>query len=926
MNVTPMMRQYLDLKEQYKDCLLFFRLGDFYEMFFEDALTASRELEITLTGRDCGLEERAPMCGVPFHAAENYISRLVEKGYKVAIGEQVEEAGASKGIVKRDVVRVVTPGTILEGNTISEGKNNYIVALTQVGVSYGLSICDVSTGEWQVTEVEGEESRRKLCDELAKFSPVECLIQKNLEQDEVIYPFVTERLNCLVQALPEHYLDETLAIARLLEHFEVLGLESIGLKEKQSAMLAASALLNYLKETQKNTLAHLKHIGLYNMNAYMLLDLATRRNLELTETLREKKRKGSLLWVLDHTKTAMGARALRRAVEQPLIDAKTINRRLEATTELKENPMMREELREAFSKIYDMERLVGKIAYGTCNAKELIALKHSLAVLPEIKTVLNEATSETLSDIAQKMDTLEDVYTLINIAIMEEAPISLREGGLVKNGYHEEVDRLREVKEHGTSWLVAVETKEKENTGIKNLKIKYNKVFGYFLEVTQSYSHLVPDYFIRKQTLSNCERYITEELKEIEQQVLGADEKLQTLEYQLFVEVREKVARHIERLLKTSGIIATLDLLASLADVAEKNGYIKPIIEEGDVLEIKEGRHPVVEKMMGGHQFIGNDVYLNESTHRINLITGPNMAGKSTYMRQVALIVLMAQIGAYVPAESARIGVVDRIFTRVGASDDLASGQSTFMVEMMEVANILHHATHKSLLILDEIGRGTSTIDGLSIAWSIIEHIAEPQKLGAKTLFATHYHELTTLEATIEGVQNYCVTVKEVGEDIIFLRKMAKGSVDHSYGIQVAKLAGLPEGVLKRARAIMDTIEQKDSKAIRTVISEQQATSGTLSESKVNESIAQAFPKATKESQKAIEEVKQVVEASQKEKQETLTMVQETPQNLQTEQLDLFATKDTSYEIVKAIRTVDLMGMTPMDAMQFIYKLQKKLK
>lgn len=911
MNVTPMMRQYLDLKEQYPGCILFFRLGDFYEMFFEDALTASRELEITLTGRDCGMSERAPMCGIPFHAAENYIARLVEKGYKVAIGEQVEEVGASKGIVKRDVVRVVTPGTILEGSTIQEGKNNYIASMVFRNGSYGLSICDVTTGEWNVTELNGQDARRKLCDELAKFAPVECLVDELLYEDEEILSFMQNRMDCLIQKIPGHHLDYDLATGLLLHHFNVISLDGIGLSEHTDGMLAASSLFAYLKETQKNSLAHMKHIHLYNVNAYMLLDVATRRNLELTETLREKKRKGSLLWVLDHTKTAMGARYLRKCIEQPLIDADTINDRLDATTELKDSLFMREELREELSNIYDIERLVGKIAYGTCNAKELVALKQSLKVLPTIHRILSDASTQSLLKLQGTLDPLEDLYTLIDEAIVEEAPISLREGGLIKLGYNQEVDKLREIKEHGANWILAIEAKEKESTGIKNLKIKYNKVFGYFLEVTQSYSHLVPDYFIRKQTLSNCERYITEELKEIEQQVLGADEKLQVLEYQLFVQTRDVIASHMDRLLTTSGCIAQLDMLASLADVAEKNNYVRPIIDSSQVLDIKEGRHPVVEKIMGGHTFIGNDVYLNQTDEMIHLITGPNMAGKSTFMRQVALIVLMAQMGSYVPAEAAHIGVVDRIFTRVGASDDLASGQSTFMVEMMEVSNILNHATANSLLILDEIGRGTSTIDGLSIAWSIIEHIADAKKLGAKTLFATHYHELTSLEQTLPGLVNYCVTVKEVGEDIIFLRKIIKGSVDHSYGIQVAKLAGLPKEVLERARQIMKTIEKDDTEAIREVIRE----------SVYEENDASVVTKVSTVTTQELAEIKTVTQIVTPVVKEAVTTKASAAE---VAQLSLFTSAQD--EVVRSLKEADIMSMTPMDAMQLLYQLQKKIK
>lgn len=884
MNVTPMMRQYLDIKEANPDCILFFRLGDFYEMFFEDATTASRELEITLTGRDCGLPERAPMCGVPFHAADNYIARLVEKGYKVGICEQVEDPSTAKGIVKREIVRIVTPGTILEGNTIQEGKNNYIISIVQKDEHYGLSLCDVTTGEWLVTDFASAEGEHKLIDELAKFEPAECMLDETTFKETNLAQILKDRFNAVVEEIPAHVLDPDLSERLLLSHFKVLSLDGIGLSQHPACIFAASSLLNYLKETQKNELSHLSHIAYYNVNEYMLLDVSTRRNLELSETLREKKRKGSLLHVLDHTLTAMGARYLRKCVEQPLIHQEAINKRLDATEELKDNVFLREELRESLNKIYDMERLVGKISYGTCNAKDMIALKQSLGVLPQIYESLESARSEALVGLCQKFDLLTDLFERIDVAIIEEPPISLREGGLIKEGYNQEVDELRNVKTHGTNWLLDVETKEKEKTGIKNLKIKYNKVFGYFLEVTHSYSALVPDYFIRKQTLSNCERYITEELKTIEEKILGADEKLQVLEYNLFTELRDFIASHMDRLLKMSHIIANLDMLASLATAAEINDYVKPVVDDSDEINITEGRHPVVEKIIGHHQFIANDVYLDQKEHQVNLITGPNMAGKSTFMRQTALIVLMAQIGSFVPATDAHIGVVDRIFTRVGASDDLASGQSTFMVEMMEVSNILHHATSKSLLILDEIGRGTSTIDGLSIAWSIIEHIADPNKLGAKTLFATHYHELTELAKNIPSLKNYCIQVKEMGETIIFLHKIIPGSVDHSYGIQVANLAGLPKEVLDRAHEIMASIEKESSRDLRNVMQEAPKAS------------APAEPTPKKE-----------------------TKVQEAPK-----QLNLFANPESI--LVKALEEIDIMDITPLQAMQILYDLKKKIK
>ena len=891
--VTPMMAQYLTIKEENPGCILFFRLGDFYEMFFEDAKTCARELEITLTGKDCGLEERAPMCGVPFHSADTYIARLVEKGYKVAICEQQEDPKQAKGLVKRGIVRIVTPGTILEGSHVKEGKNNFIASIAYNSGQYGLSVCDVTTGEWLTTEIAGEQGKRKLIDELAKFSPVECLLQREVFEDEEIHSFLQERLHALVEQTEASMLDVTLAENTLLKHFKLLHLGGMGLTSGSTSMLATGSLLVYLQETQKTDLSHLMHVSLYNVDSFMLLDIATRRNLELTETLREKRRKGSLLWVLDHTKTAMGSRYMRKCIEQPLIHVTEINERLDATEELKAKPLERADLMDSLSEIYDMERLMSKVSYGTCNAKDLMALKQSLKKLPELKRMLSEMTSPGLKGLYEQMDEMRDIYRLIDAAIEEEAPLSVREGGLIKEGYNEAVDHLRQVKDKGASWLMEIETREREKTGIKNLKIKYNKVFGYFLEVTQSYKELVPDYFIRKQTLSNCERYITEELKKVEDEVLGADEKLNVLEYQLFTEVRERVLGEMHRLLGVSHQVAILDMFCSLAEVADLYHYVRPEVSENYDIEIKEGRHPVVEKMLGGQQFISNDVCLTKQDAQMMLLTGPNMAGKSTYMRQVALIVLMAQIGCFVPAKSAKIGAVDRIFTRVGASDDLASGQSTFMVEMMEVANILHHATPQSLLILDEIGRGTSTLDGLSIAWSIIEHITS--KLGAKTLFATHYHELTVLEESISVLKNYCVAVKEMGEDIIFLHKIVPGSVDHSYGIQVAKLAGVPEPVLDRAKELLQSLDSKDQQIVITREVE-----------------------GTKEAKKKVEK------ATQEEPKEIHK--KHTQHESSFGQLDLFSHDPKADKVIARLKEVDVMHTTPFEALEILYNLQKQLR
>ena len=925
--VTPMMAQYLTIKEQNPGCILFFRLGDFYEMFFEDATTCARELEITLTGKDCGLEERAPMCGVPFHAADNYISRLVEKGYKVAICEQVEDPKTAKGLVKRDIIRIVTPGTILEGGNVKEGKNNYIASIT-LKANYGFSICDITTGEWLCTTID---NKKKLLDELAKFEPTEVLVSENVYKDEEVIDFLKDRFHSLVEVINPANLDSAITKDTLLTHFNIKVLESIGLSADNVDTLAAASLLIYLKETQKNELTHLKSIRSYNVDSYMLLDISTRRNLELTETLREKKRKGSLLWVLDQTKTAMGSRYIRKAIEQPLINVDDINARLDATEELVNKPLEKEEIVDLLKKIYDIERIMSKFSFGTCNARDMISLKQSLEVLPAIKDYLKNMQSAGLKNIYEKLNVLEDIYNLINDAIEEEPPISVREGKMIKSSFNSEVARLREIRDKGASWLSEIEVKEREKTGIKNLKIKYNKVFGYFLEVTQSYANLVPDYFIRKQTLANCERYITDELKKIEEELLGADDKLNVLEYQLFTNIRETVVGQMDRLLSTSNQIAKLDMLVSFAAVADNYGYVKPLVSNSYDLEIKEGRHPVVEKILGGNGFIANDISLNDADSQMMLLTGPNMAGKSTYMRQIALIVLMAQIGSFVPAEYAKIGAVDRIFTRVGASDDLASGQSTFMVEMMEVANILHHATKDSLLILDEIGRGTSTLDGLSIAWSIIEHITN--KLGAKTLFATHYHELTALEKEISVIKNYCIAVKEHGDDIIFLHKIVPGSVDHSYGIQVAKLAGVPNEVISRAKALLHQLEGKEELNIKVdgvkvtnmpAEAEDDSLKIEISAQDVLNDIAGDMPAINTEKQEnAIVKEDDLKETDLKQKN---LKQQENPiyKNSTFNQLNLFSIS-TKEEIIEQIKTIDVLNTSPIKAIEILYEMQRKL-
>ncbi|WP_330617650.1 DNA mismatch repair protein MutS [Pseudobutyrivibrio sp.] len=814
---TPMMQEYLKTKSEYEDCILFYRLGDFYEMFFEDAKTASKELELTLTGKSCGADEKAPMCGVPFHAADTYINRLVARGYKVAICEQVEDPKEAKGLVKREVIRVVTPGTNIDQLALEEGSNNYIMSLVYNKGVFGIASCDVSTADFFLTEVN---STRKLTDELFRFNPAEIIYHKSLYESGIDITDLAEKLESSLSQLDESYFDDVLSTRELLNHFKAHSLEGLGLIDFPVGKNAAGSLLIYLKETQKSELTHLTHITPYTDGKFMLIDSSTRRNLELTETMRDKQKRGSLLWVLDKTKTAMGARQLKSFIEQPLVSVDEIIRRQDAIEEINNSLIDREELREYLSSVYDLERLITKITYQSANPRDLIAFKQSIGMLSPIKALLDGFHSHLINDLNANIDDLKDLFVLIDSAIAEEPPISSRDGDIIKTGYNEEVDRLRAAKIDGKKWLADLEAKEREKTGIKNLKIKFNKVFGFYLEVTNSYKDLVPDYYVRKQTLANAERYYTPELKELEDSILGAEDRLNTIEYEFFKSVRDTIAGEVDRIQISAKAIATLDAIISLAVVSEKNHYVKPVINNRGVIDIKEGRHPVVEQMINADQFISNDCYLDLDTNTIAIITGPNMAGKSTYMRQVALIVLMAQIGSFVPASEATIGVVDRIFTRVGASDDLSTGQSTFMVEMNEVANILNNATSKSLLILDEIGRGTSTYDGLSIAWAVVEHIA--YNIGAKSLFATHYHELTELEGQLKGVHNYCIAVQELGEDIIFLRKIIPGGADQSYGIQVARLAGLPEEVLSRARTIVNSLNENDIAAVSDKIALQE--------------------------------------------------------------------------------------------------------
>ncbi|MBR3152375.1 MAG: DNA mismatch repair protein MutS [Clostridia bacterium] len=808
--LSPMMQNYMAKKEEYKDCILFYRLGDFYEMFFDDAILASRELEITLTGRNCGLEERAPMCGVPFHSAEIYISKLIAKGYKVAICEQLEDPKTTKGMVKRDVIRVVTPGTVIENNMLEEKKNNFIMSIVKKGFFYGVAVCDVSTGDFYATQITENNNFSKLLDEIARYMPAEIITNSMMINSDSEISQIKDRINvCISEIQEDKFSEETDLISNMYTIINENGDKIEEFKDKLFAIAAINGLNSYLTDTQKIKLEHINRIKIYKTTRYMALDINARRNLELTERLRDKSKRGTLLWVLDKTLTSMGGRALRRWISDPLIEIKEINDRLNSVKELKENLFLRGEISEILTKVYDIERLAGRISYGNANARDMISLKNSISKLPELKKLLKDANSDMLKNLYENLDELIDITELIEKSIVDEPPISIKEGGIIKTGYDQQVDEYRKASVEGKSWLVNIETKEREATGIKNLKVGYTKVFGYYIEVTKSFLSQVPDRFIRKQTLTGCERYITEELKEIEDKVLGAEEKVVDLEYKIFTEIRSKISSQIERIQNASNIVSSLDVLTAFATVAEDYDYCMPEVNNGDEIIIKEGRHPVVERMIDDGFFVQNDTYLNGSSDRLSIITGPNMAGKSTYMRQVALITLMAQIGCFVPAVEAKIGIVDKIFTRVGASDDLSMGQSTFMVEMMEVANILKEATRNSLVILDEIGRGTSTYDGLAIAWSVAEYIADKEKIGCKTLFATHYHELTSLEEKIDGIKNYQIAVKEKGEDVIFLRKIIPGGTDESYGIHVAKLAGAPRKMISRANEILRTLEKK---------------------------------------------------------------------------------------------------------------------
>lgn len=877
---SPMMQHYLKTKEEYKDCILFYRLGDFYEMFFDDALVVSKELELTLTGKDCGQAERAPMCGIPFHAAETYLNRLVANGHKVAICEQVEDPKQAKGIVKREVIRIVTPGTNLNTQALDETKNNYLMSIVYLGEKIGVSIADFSTGDYFVTELS---SGSELIDEINKFVPSEIITNEYFSMSGIDLTAVNDKLGITMSTLDSWYFDEDTCIKKLLTHFKVGVLDGLGLKDYTAGTIAAGALLLYLYEMQKGSVDHITSIVPYTTGKYMLIDSSSRRNLELVETMREKQKKGSLLWVLDKTKTAMGARALRSMIEQPLINKEDILKRQAGIEECNNHAIDREEIREYLNPVYDLERIMTKISCKSANPRDLIAFRNSLEMLPHIKKLIGTMESDLFAECFANLDDLADIYSLISSAIVEEPPITIREAGIIKEGFSKEADELRRAKTEGKEWLAQLEAREKEATGIKNLKVKYNKVFGYYLEVTNSFKNLVPADWVRKQTLTNAERYTTDELKKLEDVILGAEDKLCSLEYDLFNEVRDSIAAEVRRIKSTARAIAEIDVYTALSVVAQQYNYVKPAINEKGIIDIKNGRHPVVEKMIRNDMFVANNTYLDNAKNRISIITGPNMAGKSTYMRQTALIVLMAQIGSFVPAQEANIGIVDRIFTRVGASDDLASGQSTFMVEMTEVANILRNATPKSLLILDEIGRGTSTFDGLSIAWAVVEYIANTKVLGAKTLFATHYHELTELEGTLDGVNNYCIAVKENGDDIVFLRKIIKGGADKSYGIQVAKLAGVPDTVIERAKELVADLSDADISLK-----------------------ARDIAQYSKKQEKLVDSYKKV-------------------DDLEVKQMSLFDTVNND-DIIEDIKALDISNMTPIDALNTLYKLQGRVK
>ena len=902
--LTPMMQQYFSLKEEYPDSILFFRLGDFYEMFNDDAELAARELEITLTSRKKGGGEKTPMAGVPCQSVESYISQLIDKGYRVAICEQMEEPSQTSGLVERDVVRVITPGTIVNNDILEDKNNNYLAAVVKDGDGYGFGFVDVSTGEFSVTELAGANALEKVIDELSRLNPAEILMDQATKEVDRIMDFIDAQLNPSITDLEDKFSRDE-AYELLTDHFNTVSLEGFGCENKPHAIKVAGVILDFLVETQKRSLSHINQLSTYSTTDYMVLDVNTRRNLELVETMRDKSKAGSLLGVIDHTVTAMGGRRLKKWLEQPLLEVDKIEDRLDAVEEIKNNILSKEDLKDLLDQVYDIERLMGKVIYGSANARDLISLKNSLVVLPEIKDLLAEFDAAKLADLRTTLDKLEDVSGLIDKAIQEEPPTTLTEGGIIKYGYDDQLDELLDAMNEGKDWIVNLQKQERERTGISSLKVGHNKVHGYYIEVTKANLDAVPDDYVRKQTLSNSERYITPELKDKESQILGAQEKSMDLEYELFVEVREQVAAETERIQISADVLAQLDSLVSLADVALNNNYTKPKVNNSDELEIKEGRHPVVEEMMNEEVFVPNDAYLNGEEDRFCIITGPNMSGKSTYMRQVALITLLTQMGSFVPASEAEIGIVDRIFTRVGASDDLTTGQSTFMVEMNEVANILNNATDKSLIILDEVGRGTSTYDGLSIAWAVTEYISNQNKIGAKSLFATHYHELTDLEEHLPGVKNYNIAVEEEDDDVVFLRKIIPGGADKSYGIEVAKRAGIPTEVIDRSKEILENLEAEEKEVENKIYHQTEAD--------------KQAEKSNKDSTKADIEAEKVAEDTKQQVRE------EEPKDI-SGQLALFNTGANNNQLAEELEKLDIMSMTPLEAMNKLHELQKKAK
>ncbi|MDU2657114.1 DNA mismatch repair protein MutS [Clostridium perfringens] len=906
MALTPMMRQYFEIKENYKDCILFFRLGDFYEMFFEDAETAARELELVLTGRDCGLEKRAPMCGIPFHASNSYIGRLVAKGYKVAICEQVEDPKFAKGIVKRDVIKVITPGTYTDSSFVEETKNNYIMTIYAdlERNRCSLAITDISTGDFLATE--GELEKGVILDEISKFNPKEIILLDSLDQE--LIKDITLTTPALISRKPIEYFEENFK--------EVLNTQ-FGEKSNSLSLMvkkSSNALVKYILDTQKISLTNINDIEVYSLVDFMTIDLSSRRNLELTENLREKSKKGSLLWVLDKTETSMGSRMLRRWIEEPLVNKEKITLRLNAVEELFNDLSLNDSLKEALHDIYDIERILGKISNKNANAKDLIALKTSIGKIPNVKGIIENCTSSLLKNYHHNLDDLRDIYELLEKSIKEDPSLTLKDGDLIKDGFNSEIDELRLAKTNGKDWISSLENREREFTGIKSLKVGFNKVFGYYIEISKAnYSSIPEGRYIRKQTLANAERFITPELKEIEEKLLGASEKLCSLEYDIFLDIRNEVENHIDRLKTTAKIIAELDCISNLAFVALENDFIKPEINEDGETKIENGRHPVVEKVIPKGEFIPNDTIINKDDNQLLIITGPNMAGKSTYMRQVAIITLMCQIGSFVPASKANISVVDKIFTRIGASDDLAGGKSTFMVEMWEVSNILKNATENSLVLLDEVGRGTSTYDGLSIAWSVIEYICKNKNLRCKTLFATHYHELTKLEGEIHGVRNYSVAVKEVDNNIIFLRKIIEGGADQSYGIEVAKLAGIPDEVINRAKEILETLEMESSKDnLDLALKEVNTSKEEMKEASITSSY----------------EVKEtLVEEDKIEiKEEVISKASEAKTHKEDDQIQLDFSAIGKDNLIKELSEVDILSLNPMEAMNRLYALVKEAK